>query len=107
MPAVNPKTGEQFYLAHIPPLSIPSFQVWTVNEKGWGIGTMSKYIDNEFNNYDNFRDVVTHIKIEAKNDRFNGAAVGQFKEGLISRFDGYKDSSEVEVKTEPRIFNID
>jgi len=107
VPAINPKTGEQFYFAHIPPLTITAFQVWTVNEKCWGIGSIDNYLDNEFNNYDDFKDVVAHMKREAKNDRFNGAACGQFKEGLISRFDGYKDSSEVEVKTEPRIFNID
>jgi len=107
VPTLNQKTGEVVYMVHYPPLTVESFIVWSVNEKGWGVGSMDNYIENKDNLYKDFGGIVTHMRREAKQDRFDGAAVGQFKEGLISRLDGYKDSSEVEVKTEPRIFNID
>lgn len=107
VPTLNQKTGEVVYMVHYLPLTVESFIVWSVNEKGWGVGSMDNYIENKDNLYKDFGGIVTHMRREAKQDRFDGAAVGQFKEGLISRLDGYKDSSEVEVKTEPRIFNID
>jgi hypothetical protein len=67
---------------------------------------MDNYIENPNDLYDEFRGVVAHIRREAKQDRFDGAAVGQFKEGLISRLDGYTDKQEHTVNTEPRIFNL-
>mgnify|MGYP001768387345 CR=1 FL=1 len=94
-------------MVHYPPLTLDSFIVWTVNEKGWGIGTMDNYIENPNNVYDDFRGVVLHMRKEAKADRFDGASVGQFKEGLISRLDGYTDKQEVAINAEPRIFNLD
>lgn len=93
-------------MLHFPPLTLDSFIVWTVNEKGWGIGSIDNYIENPNELYNDFRGIVTHMRKEAKADRFDGAAVGQFKEGLISRLDGYADKQEHTVNTEPRIFNL-
>lgn len=107
VPTLNQKTGEVVYMLHFPPLTVPAFYIWTVNEKGWGIGTMKHYFDNKDGLYDDFGDVVTHIKEECKSDRFDGAAVGQFKEGLISRYDGYTDKQEHTIQQEPRIFKLD
>jgi len=106
VPALNPRSGEVVYIIHYLPLTIDSFIVWTVNEKGWGVGTMDNYIENKDDLYEDFGGVVTHIRKEAKQDRFDGASVGQFKEGLISRLDGYADKQEHEIKGEPRIFNL-
>lgn len=98
VPTLNQRTGEVIYMLHFPPLTLDSFLVWTVNVKKWGIGSMDNYIDNQDGLYDAFRGVVTHIKKEAKSDRFDGAAVGQFKEGLINRFDGYSERQHIENK---------
>jgi hypothetical protein len=106
VPAVNQRSGEVINVLHELPLTTDSFCVWSVNYKGWGIGSLENYIENLGNLYDNFKGVVTHIRKEAKIDRFDGAAVGQFKEGLINRFDGYSDKQENTIKAEPRIFNV-
>jgi hypothetical protein len=67
---------------------------------------MDNYIENKDDLYEDFGGIVTHIRKESKQDRFDGASVGQFKEGLISRLDGYADKQEHEIKAEPRIFNL-
>jgi hypothetical protein len=67
---------------------------------------MDNYIENKDDLYEDFGGIVTHIRKESKQDRFDGASVGQFKEGLISRLDGYADKQEHEIKGEPRIFNL-
>lgn len=107
VPTLNPKSGEIVYMLHLPPITLDAFMVWTVNKKGWGVGSMDNYIENPNGVYDDFRGVVSHMRREAKTDRLDGAAVGQFKEGLISRFDGYSDRQEIEHKQEPRVFNVD
>lgn len=107
VPTLNQKTGEVIYMVHYPPLTIDAFIIWTVNQKGWGVGTMDNYIENKDSLYDDFGGIVSHMRKEARQDRFDGAAVGQFKEGLISRFDGYTDRQEHNIQQEPRIFNID
>jgi hypothetical protein len=96
VPTLNQRTGEVIYMLHFPPLTIDSFITWTVNEKGWGVGSMDNYIENKEGYYSAFGGIVTHMKREAKSDRFDGAAVGQFKEGLISRLDGYSDRQQIE-----------
>jgi hypothetical protein len=106
VPAVNQRSGEVINVLYELPLTIDSFFVWTVNNKGWGVGTMRHYFDNKEDLYEDFGAVVTHIRDEARVDRFDGAAVGQFKEGLINRFDGYSDKQENTIKAEPRIFNV-
>jgi hypothetical protein len=98
VPTLNQRTGEVIYMLHFPPLTLESFMAWTVNEKAWGIGSIDNYIDNQDGLYEDFRGVVTHMKREAKSDRFDGAAVGQFKEGLINRFDGYSERQHIENK---------
>jgi hypothetical protein len=106
VPALNQKTGEVINVLYELPLTIDSFMVWSVNNKGWGIGSLDNYIENSGDLYNEFKGVVTHIRAEARVDRFDGAAVGQFKEGLINRFDGYSDKQENTIKGEPRIFNL-
>lgn len=94
-------------MLHFPPLTIDSFIIWTVNQENWGIGSIDNYIENAGELYNDFRGIVTHMRKEAKADRFDGAAVGQFKEGLISRLDGYADKQDHTVNAEPRIFKVD
>ena len=106
IPVLNQRTGEVINMLYELPLTLDSFYVWSVNNKNWGIGTLKHYFDNKDNCYDDFGAVVTHIRDEARVDRFDGAAVGQFKEGLINRFDGYSDKQETTHKGEPRIFNL-
>jgi len=106
VPALNQKTGEVINVLHELPLTIDSFLVWSVNYKGWGIGSLDNYIDNSGDLYNDFKVICSRIKNEIREHQIIGGMNGFFNASITQRLNGLADKKELDVKGEPRIFNL-
>jgi hypothetical protein len=70
-------------------------------------GEIGQYFDNKDNYYNDFVGICSHIKEEIRENQIIGGLLGFFNPSITQRLNGLKESQEVEIKQEPRVFNID
>lgn len=68
---------------------------------------LSDYFENKDDRYSDFIRICSRIKRRIRKDQIEGGMVGQYNASITQRLNGLKDQSEIEVKKEPRVFNID
>lgn len=70
-------------------------------------GEIEQYFTNQDNYYQDFIGICSHIKEEIRENQIIGGLLGFYNASITQRLNGLKDQSEIEVKKEPRVFNID
>ncbi len=71
------------------------------------IGTIQHYFDNTDSMYDDFCVICSRIKNEIREHQIVGGMNGFFNASITQRLNGLADKKELDVKGEPRIFNLD
>ena len=71
------------------------------------IGTIQHYFDNTDSMYDDFCVICSRIKNEIREHQIIGGMNGFFNASITQRLNGLADKKELDVKGEPRIFNLD
>jgi len=70
-------------------------------------GEIEQYFTNQDGYYNDFIGICSHIKEEIRENQIIGGLLGFFNPSITQRLNGLKESQEVEIKQEPRVFNID
>lgn len=70
------------------------------------IGTIQHYFDNTDGMYDDFCVICSRIKNEIREHQIIGGMNGFFNASITQRLNGLADKKELDVKGEPRIFNL-
>jgi hypothetical protein len=99
------KDGKQVLTPLETPITFEGFECY-LSDNGHVHG-LEDYRTNKDGRYGEYANIITRIGANCFTHNFKGAAVGLFKENLISRKLGLKDQSDVTVKQEPRVFNVD
>ena len=84
------------------PLTLEGFRLYCYDR----VGVVHHYFQNTDNMYDDFWGVCSRIKETVRQDQIAGGMVGQYNASITQRLNGLVDKTEVDVKTEPRVFNI-
>jgi len=71
-----------------------------------GIGDISNYFDNSGDLYNDFKVICSRIKNEIREHQIIGGMNGFFNASITQRLNGLADKKELDVKGEPRIFNL-
>jgi hypothetical protein len=97
------KDGNRVHTPLRVPLTIEGFKNYC-----YGVfGCVRQYLENQHDLYDEYVDIVTRIKDEIRQDQIEGGMVGQYNSNITARLNGLADKTETQVRTEPRIFNVD
>jgi len=97
------KDGERVEDAQKVPLTFEGFKRYCrINH-----GEVEQYFTNQDGYYDEFIGICSHIKEEIRENQIIGGLLGFFNPSITQRLNGLKESQEVELKQEPRVFNID
>jgi len=70
-------------------------------------GEVEQYFTNQDNYYNDFIGICRAIKEEIRENQIIGGLLGFHNPSITQRLNGLKESQEVEIKQEPRVFNID
>ena len=70
------------------------------------VGTIQHYFDNTDGMYDDFCVICSRIKNEIREHQIIGGMNGFFNASITQRLNGLADKKELDVKGEPRIFNL-
>jgi len=97
------KDGSRVTDAPMMPLSLEGFEVWYYAKNKKFIG---QYFDNPKENFNDFIAICSHIRKEIRANQITGGLLGFFNPSITQRLNNLKDSTEIEVKQEPRVFNI-
>lgn len=71
------------------------------------IGCIEQYFVNKDNLYNDFVSICSRIKTEIRENQIIGGMIGAFNPSITQRLNGLADKSEIDLKSEPRIFKID
>jgi hypothetical protein len=86
-------------------LSMEGFSVYLF-EQGV-INSIHDYVRNKDGYYDQFSQIIAHIKDFIYNNNFKGASVNELNPNLIARQLGIKEASTVDVTNNVSILSID
>jgi hypothetical protein len=98
------KDGERVVDHMKVPLTFEGFKRYCWDNK---IGCIEQYFTNQDNCYTDFIGVCSRIKTEIRENQIIGGLMGVWNPSITQRLNGLADKSEIDLKTEPRIFNID
>lgn len=99
------KDATQVVRTHERPITLEGFSVW-LNEKGV-IKNVWHYFTNADGAYDDYLDICRIIKEKIRVDQIEGGMCGVYNPSITQRLNGLTDKKELDVKTEPRVFNVD
>jgi len=85
------------------PMTLEGFERFCYNN----YGSVHHYFDNKAGYYDDFGAICSRVKREIRENQITGGLLGFFNPSITQRLNNLKDSTEIEVKQEPRVFNID
>jgi hypothetical protein len=71
------------------------------------INDLGNYFANSNDAYSDYSTICSRIRQNIRQDQIEGGMVGQYNPSITQRLNGLKESQEVEIKQEPRVFNID
>jgi hypothetical protein len=70
-------------------------------------GEIEQYFSNQNSYYTDFVGICNTIREEIRENQIIGGLLGFHNASITQRLNGLKDQSEIELKKEPRVFNID
>ena len=65
------------------------------------------YFENTGERYNEYRGIVTHVREAIREDQLTGGMVGQYSGPLTSKLQHLVAKTEMDIKSEPRVFKID
>jgi hypothetical protein len=71
------------------------------------VGCIDQYFENRDERYNDYVAICSRIKRSIREDQITGGMVGQYNPSITQRLNGLADKQEHEIKSEPRVFNID
>ena len=86
-------------------LTMEGFNCWLF-ENGI-IHGINDYITNRDGVYDEFSDIIAHIRAFIYQNNFKGASVNELNPNLVARQLGIKEATSVDVNNNVKILNID
>jgi hypothetical protein len=99
------KEGYSTYEKLERPLTMEGFENYVCDK---GLNTeLSHYFSNKDGRYSDYVAICSRIRQNIRQDQIEGGMVGQYNASITQRLNGLKDQSEIELKKEPRVFNID
>lgn len=90
------KDGERVQEPQKIPMTLEGFYVYCYDNHG----QVSQYFDNKESYYQDFVGTVNRIKLEIRKNQITGAAIGVFKENLISRLNNIKEQTDITTNGE-------
>lgn len=97
------KDGEMVYRERERPLTFEGFYDYCYEN----IGCIDQYFENRDNRYTEYVAICSRIKKLIRKDQIEGGMASIYNASITQRLNGLADKSEVEVKSEPRVFKID
>ena len=98
------KTGEIHLVPKERPLTWWGFENW-LNRKGV-ICNLSSYEHNENKSYDEYLPIITRIKREIYEDKYDGATAGLYQHNIIARDLGLVDKKQVSANVKSEISDL-
>ena len=78
-----------------------------VADEGLNQSGLGHYFSNLNDGYTIFLGICSRIKANIRQDQIEGGMASIYNSSITQRLNGLTDKSEVSVKSEPRVFNID
>jgi len=85
------------------PLTMEGFKNYCYNI----VGCIHQYLVNQDDLYNDYMTICSRIKETIRQDQIEGGMVGQYNASITQRLNGLADRQQHEVKSEPRVFNLD
>lgn len=85
------------------PLTFEGFYNYCYDE----ICCIDQYFENRDNRYADYVAICSRIKKTIRQDQIEGGMVGQYNPSITQRLNGLADKTELDLKSEPRVFKID
>jgi len=86
------------------PLTMEGFKCYVWDVEGF---TVEQYFTNQDGAYTNYLGICSRIKETIRRDQIEGGMVGQYNASITQRLNNLADRQQHEVKSEPRVFNLD
>lgn len=88
------------------PLTMEGFENYVADIDGMP-NDLSYYFANTDDRYTEYSAICSRIKRAIRQDQIEGGMVGQYNASITQRLNGLADRQHHEVKSEPRVFNLD
>lgn len=99
------KDATQVVRTHERPLTLEGFNMWLFENDI--IKNVWHYFTNADGVYNDYLDVCRAIKEKVRIDQIEGGMAGIYNPSITQRLNGLTDKKELDIKTEPRVFNVD
>jgi hypothetical protein len=86
------------------PLTMEGFKCYVWDVEGF---TVEQYFTNQDGAYTDYLGICSRIKETIRRDQIEGGMVGQYNASITQRLNNLADRQQHEVKSEPRVFNLD
>jgi hypothetical protein len=86
------------------PLTMEGFKCYVWDVEGF---TVEQYFTNQDGAYTEYLGICSRIKETIRRDQIEGGMVGQYNASITQRLNNLADRQQHEVKSEPRVFNLD
>ena len=97
------KDGEMVYRERERPLTFEGFYDYCYEN----IGCIDQYFENRDGRYTDYVAICSRIKKIIRKDQIEGGMASIYNASITQRLNGLADKKELDVKGEPRIFNLD
>jgi len=97
------KDGKRVEEKTIVPMTMEGFRRYCYNN----YGCVNQYFDNKDGYFDEFVTICFRIKEEIRENQIIGGLSGFYNPSITQRLNGLAETNKVELKSEPRIFNIE
>jgi hypothetical protein len=96
------KDGEMVYRERERPLTFEGFYDYCYEN----IGCIDQYFENRDGRYTDYVAICSRIKKIIRKDQIEGGMASIYNASITQRLNGLADKKELDVKGEPRIFNL-
>ena len=96
------KDGEMVYRERERPLTFEGFYDYCYEN----IGCIDQYFENRDGRYADYVAICSRIKKIIRKDQIEGGMASIYNASITQRLNGLADKKELDVKGEPRIFNL-
>jgi len=96
------KDGAMVYRERERPLTFEGFKNYARKE----VGCINQYFNNEDGRYSEYITICHACKEEIRQDQIEGGMASVYNASITQRLNGLADKKELDVKGEPRIFNL-
>lgn len=97
----NQRSGEVVPIPIVRPLTLDGFESYAWEFEGM---TISNYLDNQNDAYQDFYAISTHIKKTIRGEQLDGGMAGQYNASLTARINGLSESINNNVNVDQPLF---